>query len=206
MATMIGRLKGIFQGGVREKIEAVGLSVENIKAAKSAENISRIVVKLYDAKSNSNLTTVGQLSDSHNFLYVPYKGRIFMEARTFYEDGKLTAQCSTRYHKCLPMGWLDDVCNAVTMSAKIKFEYGDVIRYLTVKDLKGSLDFTLFDNDFSSSFVADSFMVLKAKIFELIQQPPQRVWLMSVAIAGLLGIIFGMTLMAILSILIGYWT
>jgi hypothetical protein len=188
-------IPGLLSGAKKVRADGVPLATSmtsETRAAQAQTKLQKVGVKLYDSESNSIQTTIGNLSDSHNFLFVPYVSRMFMETKKVLEDGKWLIYCSRKYHKSIDLKKAAATAEAASMTAKliVQLRNGEVYD-IQVEGLTGSMDLGLFDNDFSSNFTADAFMVLKTKSLEFLAEVPKRVYLLSMVISGLVGMIIG---------------
>lgn len=185
--------------------------VSEVQRASIARHNLNIDVDLYDADSNSMLDTSGVITDDFRLLKVPYYSRVHLFPLPYWRKGRLTIQLSKKYHGCLSLKKMDKLANSIKYSADLELKNvsggplkvsDDNVTQLVLEDklvvakienVVSQHDFTLWDNEFSSSFAHACHCIIQGHFMEVIMQLPNRQQILSFALCGVIGIVFGIT-------------
>jgi len=186
--------------------------VSEVQKAKQAQHTLAVTCELFDGDSNSVFDTPGLMNDCMSFLKVPLFSRVHIEPHPYWKNGKLHIKLSKKYHGTINLKITERVANALNVSADVILcNVTDKVLEITdanvtnllmsgqlvvveVKNIHGQMNFDLWDNDFSSSFCHAAHCLLHGHFMEFILSLPNRQYLLSMALTGAIGIIFGFIL------------
>ena len=148
----------------------------------------RVVGKL--VHTNGNIETLKKvlISEAELFVLVPTLNRVWMVDKIYYEDGKKVVYLPMKYHKTLD---IDKVTFPTQYNILAKFRYMRKWQTFKIQSVTGSINLNAMDNDLSPDLIADSHKILKTKALEFLEEVPKRVWMLSIIISALIGIIVG---------------
>lgn len=183
------------------------------KTRKYTHSLTCNVILIYP---NSLAETYQGLTDeSNSLLVIPVLLRVYKNLNPVYIDGQKTFFVSSNYHGTLNIEKLGNVANAIKENFRIDLKYTEKLRRflklrwdfdndiisMDLKDVNGTIDMHLFDNDFSSDFSGQAFKIIQTKSLAFLEETPRRVFILSCVISALIGMGIGAFFMIIASIL-----
>lgn len=160
--------------------------------------------------------------ESSGFLIIPELMRMCLDVHPFYINGEKYVICPEKYHNTANIYQLSGLANAldyecdifIDLSQQEQKEIIDIINNsklsyeifsklhkpitalkIHVKNIKGTLNLNLFNNDFSSDFAHFSFKVTTSKILTFLEDSiTRKVFILSLILSMGLGILIGIFL------------
>jgi hypothetical protein len=103
---------------------------------------------------------------------------------------KMTPMMAKEFNKTLSKKYVDKLLE--------EWKYDDVWVTVSVENVGGSLDFTLFDNEYAISFATMSELVMNSELMKFLIRQADSTLLMVAVLAGFAGMSFGLILGGIL--------
>lgn len=168
--------------------------VYQIKTYQNQDKGFKVLVKIIH-ENHTIETQSGLLSDDNSFLYMPHMKRLFFNPKIYYEKGSKIAFIPYMSHGDIKFDKLCKVSEAQKTDIMLKWQHGR--KWITTEIIKcqSTIDWNLFDNDFSPRFSHLCFDLVNTKILTFLQDMSNVKFLMSLVISGLVGFISGAMLM-----------
>jgi len=161
----------------------------------------------------------GITDEGNNILIVPLLLRIYFNLHPILLDGQKIFIIPSKYHGTLNIPELGKMSNALSQNAEMSFEITEkLFKFLQsywkfnshtlnfkFKHISGTIDTTLFNNDYSSIFSVIVKQVFSTKCLSFLEETPKRVFILACCLCFVIGICFGTPLGMIISGIILYF-
>lgn len=161
----------------------------------------------------------GLTDETNAFLFVPILMRVYTDAEGLHPtiiSGKKLFIVSSQYHGTINLIEAGKITERVTHNASmrikvsqklkhimnVKWHYDNDIIEFKVKNIPNPIPLDFYNNKWSISFTAQSFLILQTKNLAFLEEVSRRVFLLSLAFTAAVSIIIGM-IMGIIMTFIG---
>ena len=166
---------------------------------RSAKKTRKLKLDVYVMGQNAQFEIYrGLVNETEEILYVPMLNRMWINPVFYYTGKKRIVFVSMLNHQTLDLKFLSGVADAQKYSVLMSFKYMRKWVTLNLKEVRGCIDMSIFDNVQSPEFMVDSSKIIKTKTFEFLMDVPKRKLIMYCTITGLIGSILGAIGFAIL--------
>lgn len=206
----------------------------NIGFQNSVDTVSRIVFEFkktrkYEHSLECDILYVhdtglaewykGITDEGNNILIVPLLLRVYFNLHPIYVDKQKIFICPYEYHGTVNLNELGKVSNALSQNASIELttdeklffflqtfaKFKNHVLKFKFKHISGTIDTTLFNNNYSSLFSVIVQKVFSSKTLTFLEETPRRVFILSCVLCLFIGICFGTPLGMIISGIILYF-
>jgi hypothetical protein len=210
-------------------IKRINLSLHNIfdtfyniffefrKSRKHEHSLKCEVLNVQDTGIGEFYT--GITDEGNNILLVPMLLRVYFNLHPILVDGKKLFIVPSKYHGTLNIPELGKMSNALSQNARIKFEmdeklfrflqsiwkFNDHVINFEFKHISGTIDTTLFNNNYSSTFSVLVKLIYSTKVLSFLQETPNRVLILACLSCLVFGMFIGTPIGMILSGVILYF-
>lgn len=218
MAHLIKTITGQINLGFRNILDTFyNIFFEFKKTRKYEHSLNCDVILIHStglAEKYSGLT-----DESNNILLVPLLLRIYSNLKPIYLEGKKTFYIRDKYHGTLNMIKLGEISESIKNNINVSYNISkEFMRYLSyywqynsncfnfkLKHISGTIDTSLYDNEFSSDFTAMSFKIIITKALAFLEETPRRIFILSLIVALVFGMFIGTPLGMIIAGIIMYF-
>jgi len=158
----------------------------------------------------------GLTDESNSLLVIPLLLRVYQNLHPVFIEGVKTFFVSSQYHATIDIEKVLSFSHAINENFKVdiklteklrrflklKWEYNNDVISIELKNVNSTIDFSLFNNNFSSDFSGQAYKIIQTKSLAFLEETSKRVFILSCVVTGLIGICIGAFFMAIASILI----
>lgn len=204
-------------------------SIHELRHIKKRENKFRIKVKVINEHMDID-TFKARLSEDRRFAWVDDLNRLIVYPFIFRENGKQVIYLPEKTHGRLDYKKMQNVAEAQKYRILMRWKHlrkWEKTKVENVKDKKfkeilketidnkypyvevfttGTIDFSLFDNSFSPSFSADSFLINQASVLNFLKDMGNVKLLLTILSCLLIGFVIGFLTEAMLNIMYGILT
>ena len=126
-------------------------------------------------------------SENHNTLDIVSMGKTF---------NKITNKIGIKMRVSQPMSnWL-----------KLYWQYHSDIIEIEIDDAPSCIDPKIFNNSVSSNFTTAAFQILSTKMLGFLEETPRRIFILSMCLSGVIGMVFGVGFTFIMQLIIAYFS
>ena len=212
-----------------ESVDGLLDAVHELRHVKKRENKTKIKVKVITEHMDIEMYDA-RLSEDKRFCWVDDLNRLIIQPFIFREGGRQVVYLPEKTHGKLDYLKIKNIAEAQSYKIlmrwrhlrkweKTKVDIVDNKKYLVkLKETKkldepyvevvstGSIDWSLFNNDLSPSFSADSYLIQSANALNFLRDMTNLKLLLTILSCLLLGFIFGFMTQTMLGILYGMLT
>jgi len=171
-------------------IDSVKDTIFQIKLSREKDISYKVVGKIL--YNNGRQETVkGLVSPDKSFCFFPDAERIHFYPKIYYEKGKQFVYLSHASHSSENEDNIINISNQIKTSALIEYKTPRKWIKLNVKDATSTINFNLFDNEFSPQFAKHSFLVVQTKILHFLKEQTNIKLLLMMLSGFLFGVLIG---------------
>lgn len=158
----------------------------------------------------------GLTDETNSFLFVPLLMRVYTDTyglNPILIGGKKLFIVSSMYHGTINLIEAGKITECVTHNAHVKIKVSDKLKHImhvkwhydndviafNVKNIPNPIPLHFYDNKWSISFTAQSFLILQTKNLAFLEEVSRRVFILSLAFTGAVCIIIGMIIGSIIT-------
>ena len=158
----------------------------------------------------------GLTDETNAFLFVPILMRVYTDIDGLHPtiiSGKKLFIVSSQYHGTINLIEAGKITECVTHNANVrikvssklkhimhaKWHYDNDIIEFKIKNIPNPIPLDFYNNKWSISFTAQSFLILQTKNLAFLEEVSRRVFLLSLAFTGAICIIIGMVIGSIIT-------
>ena len=198
---------------------AVKLSFFEFKATRKYKH-SLEVDCLYVDENSIGTPYQGMTDEASSFLYVPLLQRVWRNLHPIHIDGrKRFFILSSRNRNTINIPEIAKRADLITQAfkakmtvnqmmgefLKYKWQYADNVIAFEVENCPTTINPTAMDTELDADFTADAFRILQTKNLTFLEDTPRRTLMLSMAIAGLLGMLMGGVMAFIANLILIYF-
>jgi len=182
--------------------------IENVSFVKKRDSSLNCDIKIID-ETHFIDTMKGKLSNDKIICIVEGLDRIAIKPEVYYDNGKNLVYLPDKTHGQVRINVLKNFAKAIEYKTLVhrfidEKEYKDLMKtdnYIEIKTY-GTINWNMFDNDFSPDFSAFAHTVTQSKVFQTLKDTPAWKTLLIGLTCFALGIVVGFFLNSLLNILL----